>query len=210
MRRQNVNNEVILRLYNEGKLTSTYLTLMVLAGILTTVAVLTNSVPVLIGAMVIAPALPPIALAIFGFAGGQPRMAIRGLGTAGLGFGVAILGAVLATWILQLTGVLTPATDLLHLPLIEERVRPGWYSLIAAAAAGVASVIGIVRNKLDTLIGTVAAVALVPAGCAAGISLVAGDSVRAIGGLVLLLINLMLICAAGLLTIAAVHVDELE
>ncbi len=30
------------------------------------------------------------------------------------------------------------------------------------------------------------------------------------GGLVLLLINVMLICAAGLLTIAVVHLDELE
>ena len=87
-------------------------------------------------------------------------------------------------------------------------MRPGWYSLIAAAAAGVAAVIGIVRKKLDTLIGTVAAVALVPAGCAAGISLVAGDSLRAVGGIVLLLINVMLICAAGLLTIALVHLDN--
>jgi uncharacterized membrane protein len=33
---------------------------------------------------------------------------------------------------------------------------------------------------------------------------------RAVGGMVLLLINLMLICAAGLLTIAAVHLDDLE
>jgi uncharacterized membrane protein len=137
-------------------------------------------------------------------------MAIRGVGTAALGFVVAILGAIFVTCVLRLTGVLAPKTDLLHLPLIEERVRPGWYSLIAAAAAGVAAVIGIVRKKLDTLIGTVAAVALVPAGCAAGISLVAGDSLRAVGGIVLLLINVMLICAAGLLTIALVHLDNLE
>jgi len=210
MKRQNVSNEVILRLYNDGKLTSTYLVLMALAGILTSVAVLTNSIPVLIGAMVIAPALPPVALAIFGFAGGQSRMALRGLGTAGLGFVVAIVGAILITLILRLTGVITPKTDILHLPLIDERVRPGWYSLIAAGAAGVAAVIGIVRKRLDTLIGTVAAVALVPAGCAAGISLVAGDGVRALGGVVLLLVNVMLLCAAGLLTIAFVRVDELE
>ena len=73
MRRQNISNEVILRLYNEGKLTSSYLALMALAGILTSVAVLTNSVPVLIGAMVIAPALPPVALAILASLAASPE-----------------------------------------------------------------------------------------------------------------------------------------
>ncbi len=60
------------------------------------------------------------------------------------------------------------------------------------------------------MIGTVASVALVPAGCAAGISLADGDLVRAGGALLLLSMNLMLIPAAGLLTIALLRVEMVD
>ncbi len=55
--RQNVSNELILELAGKGQFTTSFVILMGVAGILTAVAFLTNSIPVLIGAMVIAPCL---------------------------------------------------------------------------------------------------------------------------------------------------------
>jgi uncharacterized hydrophobic protein (TIGR00271 family) len=199
--RRNLSNELILQVAQEAELNSGFVSLMAIAGVLTAVALLTNSVAVLIGAMVIAPALPPLALVVFGFAGGQPLMAWRGLRTAVLGVLVAVAGAVLVTVILRLLGIYSNDTDVAHLPLLEERVRPGWYSIVAAFAAGIAAVVGTVKKRMDTLIGVVAAVALVPAGAAAAISLVAGDMARAAGGLTMLLINVMVIIAAGLIAV---------
>jgi uncharacterized membrane protein len=57
------------------------------------------------------------------------------------------------------------------------------------------------------MIGTVAAVALVPAGCAFGISLISGDVSRALGALILLLMNVLLIIAAGFLTVVVMRVE---
>jgi hypothetical protein len=57
------------------------------------------------------------------------------------------------------------------------------------------------REQEDALIGTVSSLALVPAGGAAAIALVAGDPIRALGGLVLLAINVIAIVAMGLLVL---------
>ncbi len=65
--------------------------------------------------------------------------------------------------------------------MLEERVRPGWWSLAAALAGGVVGVVALTQKKTDTLIGTVAALALVPAGAAAGIAALATDVDRTLG-----------------------------
>ncbi len=70
---------------------------------------------------------------------------------------------MLMTWVMNVTGVIPPETNLLNKPLLEERVHPGWYSVAAALAAGVAGTIALPKQKTDTLVGTVAALALVPA-----------------------------------------------
>jgi uncharacterized membrane protein len=70
-------------------------------------------------------------------------------------------------------------------------------------AAGLAGVTAQASNKTDTLIGTVAALALVPAAGAAGIALFSPHRARAVGGILLLAINVGLIIAIGLLALLA-------
>lgn len=60
-----VSPDAVERVAELSELTASYMTLMVTAGILSAVSMLTNSVPVLIGSMVIAPALSPLALISF-------------------------------------------------------------------------------------------------------------------------------------------------
>jgi uncharacterized hydrophobic protein (TIGR00271 family) len=183
---------------------------MAVAGVLAAVGLLTNSVPVLIGAMVVAPAFAPLMAFSFGLVGGQVRLGLRGLGTAVLGLAVAVGFATLTTWLLNVSGILTADQNLLQRPLLEERVRPGWYSVVVAAAAGIAGVIAVMQRKKDTLVGIVSSVALVPAGGAAGIALLSGDSTRAFGGLVLLAINVGLIVAMAILVLLVVGKREVR
>jgi uncharacterized hydrophobic protein (TIGR00271 family) len=204
-RRTNVSEELLTRIEQEGRLTTSFLVLMGVSGTLTAIALLTNSVPVLIGAMVVAPVFAPLALSVFSLAGGNPKLAARGLGTAGYGLAVAIGSAMLVTWLMQAAGIVPAQIPFEDRPLLDERVRPGWYSALSALAAGVAGAVGIVKNRTDTLIGTVAAVALVPAGTAAGIALLAGESLRATGGVALLAVNIGLIVGVGLLTVAVMR-----
>ncbi len=59
---------------------------------------------------------------------------------------------------------------------------------------------------MDTLVGTVAALALVPAIAAAGIGFLSQDPVRGVGGLLLLGVNVGLIIALGIVVLVTMHV----
>ncbi|MBW3671470.1 MAG: DUF389 domain-containing protein [Acidobacteria bacterium] len=177
---------------------------MALSGVLAAVALLTSSIPVLLGAMLIAPVYPPLALIAVGLVLRRWRVAERAFGVTLAGLGVAVLCAVITTSFLNTIGIIPEETNLVQRELLEERVRPGWYSVAAALAAGLAGMLGTIRNKTDALIGTIASVALVPAGGAAGIALVSGDQARAIGGMLLLAINVLLIVATGMIVLLAI------
>lgn len=93
-------------------------------------------------------------------------------------------------------------------PLLEERVSPGWWSVAAALAAGIAGTLALAQNKTDTIVGTVAALALVPAAAAGGIAFMSHDPSRGLGGLILLGINVGLIIAAGIATLLVLRPGE--
>ena len=53
--------------------------------------------------------------------------------------------------------------------------------MITAIAAGIAGIIALTERKTDTLVGVVAALALVPAGAAAAIAFLSRDPHRGLG-----------------------------
>lgn len=195
--------ETLDRLGRDAVITPYHMTLMGLSGILAAVALLTDSVPVLIGAMLVAPAFPPLAMLALTLVLGRWRTALHSLLVVVVGLGTAVALAMLTTWFLNVTGIIPEYANLLRQELLEERVRPGWYSMAVALAAGTAGMLAAIRNRTDALIGTIASVALVPAGGAAGIALIAGDAQRALGGIMLLVINVMLIVSTGMLVLLA-------
>lgn len=203
-----ISDRTITKVSQQAQLTSSYLVFMATAGILAAVALLTNSVPILIGSMVIAPALPPLGLVSLAIVARKPSLALKGLKTAFLGFLIAMIFAMLTTSILNITHVIPAETNLINKELLEERVKPGWYSVIAAIAAGVSGAIALVKQKTDTLVGVVAALALVPAIAAAGIAFLSKNPTMGFGGLFLLAINVGFIILSGVVTIIIMGPDE--
>lgn len=196
-----VSDRTIKKITDQAELSTSYLVFMAMAGVLAAVALLTNSVPILIGSMVIAPALPPLGLVSLAIVVRKPHLALQGLTTAFLGFAIAMVFAMLTTWILNATQVIPAETNLIDKELLAERVKPGWYSVIAAVAAGISGAIALVKQKTDTLVGVVAALALVPAIAAAGIAFLSKNPAMGFGGLFLLAINVGFIIISGVLTI---------
>lgn len=174
-----------------------------MSGVLSAVALLTNSIPILVDSMVIAPALSPLGLVAFALVRHEPRLALRGLGVSLIGFVLLMAFAVLTTYVLNLINVIPPETNLINKPLLEERVTPGWYSVAAAIAAGVAGSIALTKNRTDTLVGTVAALA--PAVGAAAVALLSHRPIVALGGLALFGINAVLLIAMGVLALLVVR-----
>lgn len=201
-------SEMFCRVSDESRFTATHALFMSLSGVLAAVALVTNSVPILIGAMIVAPAFPALAMVPIAIARRRYRRAAIACVTLLAGIGLAVASAGLCIWILSQSGVLNLQETLQDQPLFEERVRVGWYSFLVAAAAGVAATIAKIRNKVDALIGTLASFALVPAGAAGAIAFLAGDLVRAWGGFCLLAINLLVIASMGIFVTLAMEIDR--
>ena len=203
-----VSDRTLDKVASQAKLSPSYLVFMATSGVLAAVALLTNSVPILIGSMVIAPALPPLGLVSLAIVVKKPKLAFLGLKTAFLGFSIAMVFAMLTTFILNITHVIPAETNLLDKELLYERVKPGWYSVIAAMAAGIAGSIALIKQKTDTLVGVVAALALVPAIAAAGIAFLSKNPAMGFGGLFLLAINVGFIIVSGVLTIFILRPEQ--
>lgn len=90
-RRRNVSEELLERANTKGSFSGTFAALMTVSGVLTTVAMLANSVPILIGAMVVAPAFAPLARIVVTIAAGETRQALHAVATA---LGVNVLAIV--------------------------------------------------------------------------------------------------------------------
>lgn len=75
--------------------------------------------------------------------------------------------------------------------------------MAAALAAGLAGTVAQAREKTDAIIGTVAALALVPAVGAAAIAAFLGVAASALGALLLLGMNVSLIIAMGITVVLA-------
>ena len=201
IQRETNRSDVVRRVFELSDFSASYILLMATSGILSAVALLTNSIPVLIGSMVIAPAFPPLALVSFAAVDRKFRLAIEGLVTAVLGLAVSMSAALVVTWLLTTTHILPAETELLDKTLLQERVSPGWYSVVTAVAAGVAGTVALAERKTDTLVGVVAALALVPAGVAGAIAFLSDDPIRGWGGIALLGINVSLIVISGVATL---------
>ena len=205
MRTSIVHDQLVRNVISDARTDYAYYTFMTLSGVLAAVALLTDSIPLLLGAMIVAPAYPPLAAISFSIAGGYPRAAGRALLVLFAGLVLAIVAAVLTTWLCNVTDIISSASNLVSKPLLEERVRTGWYSLLAAGAAGAGGTVAVIQRQRDTLIGIVAAVALIPAGAAGALAAYSGDLGRALGGFVLLAVNILVIIALGLLVLVAIR-----
>ncbi|MDT3436503.1 DUF389 domain-containing protein [Haloarcula sp. 1CSR25-25] len=118
-----------------------------------------------------------------------------------VGLFAATAGAIVTTVALNMTGVLPPAANLIDKPLLEERITAGWFSVVAAAAAGIAAGVTTDKERQDTLVGVVAALALVPSAAAGGITLLSQAPDKASGGLLLLVLNAGMVVITGTVTL---------
>ncbi len=176
---------------------------MTISGALAAIALLSNSVPILIGSMILAPAMPPLFLVPLGLVAGQRALVGRGLGVAAVGMALGFLAAVLTTWLMDLTGVIPAETYLLDKPLLEERLRPRMVVGRCRRGGRPGRRHGPGQQQHRRLDRDRRALALVPAAGAAGIALFSPHRARAVGGILLLAINVGLIIAIGLLALLA-------
>ena len=175
--------------------------LLIIAGLIACVGILTNSQILVVGAMVVGPEYNAIIAVALGIERWRPSMVRRGLVALLCGFLLAIAAAVVFGVAIRWSGR-TPA--LFHLgvrPVANLIDSPNLFSVVVAVLAGVVGVVSLTESRANALIGVFISVTTIPAAAALGLSLAYQSWSRAWGSTEQLLLNvglLILVGAAGL------------
>ncbi|SRR5579883_668940 len=170
-------------LLTESTLDFNYVILILGSCAIATFGLLTNSVAVIIGAMIIAPLMLPIRGLAFGASEGNLVLFRRSLTAIITG---TLLSIVLAWLLGSLVGLAEFGSEVLA------RSKPNLLDLGIAVTAGGLSGFAIIQPKIsNTLAGVAIAVALMPPICVIGLGLSQGDWSLSLGATLLYLTNLL-------------------
>lgn len=163
-----------------------YFLMLLSAGLIALLGLLTNSVAVVIGAMLISPLMGPIISSGLALTIGDLPLARRAFRTIAVSVALIILVTALATLISPLK---EPTAE------IMARVRPNIYDLLVAVLSGVVGAVALCtkRNYLITATGVAVATAVVPPLSVVGYGLGTGQIMLALGGFLLFFTNFVAI-----------------
>ena len=184
-----------MELYTEVKsasvLNGPYIALVLLSAIVAASGLLQDNVPVIVGAMVIAPLLGPNMGLSLAVTIGDIELGKKAIKTI-------VAGILLALLVSVIIGALVPANHASREIMLRTSV--GWGDIVLALAAGAAGSLAFTTGISGPVIGVMIAVALLPPLNAAGILLGAGDFMRATGSLLLFASNIICINLAAMVT----------
>ena len=193
--------DALLRSYDgEARLNESFIVLTIGASLIASLGVLANNAAVVIGAMVVAPWILPLRVAVFAVLIGQARLLSRSLITLAAGAGITLLLSMGLGLIARSQGLLLAEA----LPeQVTARLEPNILDLgIALAAGAVATYAKVNPGAVSSMAGTAIAVALVPPVCVMGLMLAAQDLSGAQGAALLYAANLLGILIGGISVLA--------
>lgn len=189
-----VNNKSLAQIYEdisrEGKGRISFYMMVILACIIATLGLLTNSPGVIIGAMLISPLMSPIIASSLAITLGDGKLAKSSFRAELSGMALAIIVSVLLT-------TFSPSHEIT--PEILAQTKPTLFHLLIALAAGFAGAYAICfrRGGGAILPGAAISISLMPPLSVTGIGLAMGELTIALGGFLLFLANLIAINLAS-------------
>jgi uncharacterized hydrophobic protein (TIGR00271 family) len=193
--------EVESRIRRDGTFPPSWFALLVIAGLIAAVGILTNSQILIVGAMVVGPEYSAILNLAYGLIRRDPALLRRGAGALAGGFFLAIAAALLLALVIRAAGV-TPTLYKAGIRPVSDLINsPNWFSVIVATLAGVVGVVSLTEARSSTLIGVFISVTTIPAAADIGVSLAFSSDSQARGAAFQLLLNVAVltgVAAVGL------------
>ena len=194
--------EVEARLGVESRLTGSFVAMMTVAVLLGGVAVLTDSLVLVVGAMVVGPEFGPLAAATLSLHRRRWAAAGTALRTMVIGFVVATSAAVVMTLLLRAVGRIPDAYDTGRLQFTAFISHPDLFTVIVAVLAGAAGMLALTQGKSGSLVGVLISVTTIPAASNVGVATALGRWSEVGGAAAQLGANLACMVSVGLVTLA--------
>ena len=182
-----INHKAVIKdLTGRAELSDGYLLMIVFSCLVALLGLLTNSMAVVIGAMLISPLMGPIFTAALAFSLGDLRLAKQALKIIATSILVTVLVAAFFT---LLSPLKAPTQEILS------RTRPNIYDLLIAAIAGTAGAFALCTraNYLFVTTGVAVATAVIPPLSVVGFGIGTAHVGIALGGFLLFFTNLVAI-----------------
>ncbi len=161
-----------------------YIILVILSTLVAAIGLITNSLAVIIGAMVIAPFLGPNLALSFGVTLGDKPMIKQAFKASTIGFGLTMAISIIM-------GFIIPTENFISNDEFIQRTDVGYGGVILALASGAAAVLSLTSGVSSTMVGVMVAVALMPPAVTMGLSIGAGLIPESYGSALLLAINII-------------------
>lgn len=185
--------ESLQALEREGRPSPVFMLFVVIGSLIALCGLVVGSIPILIGAMVIPPALSSLVLVPMALTLRRPRLAAVALLSSVLTLGVSIASSWLVALLLFRFSVVPDADSFFAAEIVQERSQVGLYAYLVALAAGVAGGVSSSTNRPSQLVGVMIAAAIVPSAATVGLGLSQGDMDVTWGAMRLLVSNVVLI-----------------
>jgi len=170
-----------------------FIAMICLSTLIAALGLIDDSVPVVIGAMLVAPLMTPIIAIGLGVAQENQKLIRSSVKTVGMGFATAFCIGLI-TGLIAFLFVAEPAAT----QEMASRNMPGFIDLMVALVSGIAAAYALGRpNLMSAIPGVAIAAALVPPLATSGLALAVGDLVLAAGSTLLFLTNMVAIVLAG-------------
>ncbi|GAA2644104.1 DUF389 domain-containing protein [Nonomuraea recticatena] len=182
--------ELAQRVDDDLRLTWAYLAFIAIATQLAGIGVVTNSLVVIVGAMVLGPEFGAIAAACFGLLTGRFRLVGRALRILAIGFAVGIAITFACALVSRGFGWIDgDSLDVGH-EEVQFIVKPDRWSFIVALLAGAAGVLSVTAGKSSALVGVFISVTTIPAAGYAAVAMALGDWPEVGGSALQLFVNI--------------------
>lgn len=194
--------EVEANTSEETQLSATFVAFMVLAMLIAMGGIMLDSTILIIGAMVVGPEFGPIAGVCVAVVQGRRPLARRSLTALAVGFPIGILATFLVTLVLKWLGLPPEAFERGEEVFTEFIAHPDFFSFLVAFLAGTAGMLSLTSAKSGALVGVLISVTTIPAAANIGVSAAYTDWSEFGGAVAQLAVNLGMIGAAGIGTLA--------
>ncbi len=170
-----------------------FVAMICLSTLIAALGLIDDSVPVVIGAMLVAPLMTPIIAVGLGLAQENQKLLLSSIRTVGMGFATAFCIGLI-TGLVAFIFVADPVAT----QEMANRNMPGFVDLMVALVSGIAAAYALGRpNLMSAIPGVAIAAALVPPLATSGLALALGDFALAAGATLLFLTNMVAIVLAG-------------
>ncbi|WP_331766298.1 DUF389 domain-containing protein [Embleya sp. NBC_00896] len=193
--------QVEARIRAEGTYAPSFFLYLVVAGLIGSVGIVTNSQILIVAAMVVGPEYGAIVSVALGIDQHDRTRIRRGLRALSVGFVLAIVATLLFSLLIRGFSLESRAFRLGLRPVSNLIDTPDFFSVAVATLAGIVGIVSLTEARTSALLGVFISVTTIPAAADVGVSVAFASWSEARGSFVQLLVNIVVLIVVGTATL---------